>query len=115
ASATVSGSSRRKRLSILRRSFQVLLHSLGELVQNLIRFALDNAMTQGGQFAQDIHSCDKFNDGLAVLFTQVDVEIELHPATDLVVGSRSLSPDVREFLPLQNLDTGGKLDLERTD
>ena len=69
-SETLSGSSKRNLLSILRVPFQLLLHRLGKLVENLIRFALDNSMSQGGQLSQDIDAGNKCENGFIAVFPQ---------------------------------------------
>ena len=103
ASCTLSGSSSRNRLSILRISFQLLLDRLGEFIQNLIGFALDNAMPRAASFPKISTPATKPSTVLSSCSRKFTSRVDLHTAADFVVGPGGLRLDVTSILRVQEL------------
>jgi len=81
----------------------------------LIGFALNDAVAQRRQHAQNIDARAKPENRLIVLCAEIDIKIDLHSAADFIVRARCLSFDAGKLFALQHFDRCGKLNFKWPD
>src|SRR5689334_21036380 len=109
----VSGSSRRKRRSILSAGLELLLQIARELVHYLVGLALDHAVAERGELAENVDVGAEKELGAIAVAGETDFELDLHAAPDLAVAAGCLRLDGLELAALEHVDLHRELDTER--
>src|SRR5262249_18473759 len=92
---------------------ELLLEIAGELIHHLVGLALDHAVAERGELAENVDVGRQSELRPIAVAGERHLELDFHAAADLAVAAARYRFDVGELAAFHNVDVHGELDAER--